>query len=446
MPLSSDDDFEYATPRKRSGCLKHVEVVDVLEDDVTDTYGADLTLTSSEARQVFYFSKQMFEYMCKHGTAERISQEAARIATVRNGVLLKRQEAHSRSEKLREFVSEKGLQKPSCAEIAQLRRKKNARKKNTDQIMGRNPDQVKVRRFETEHSDASQQTQEPSQLSASECLSQQHLGINKARTLWAKHSVPFFSHEPSAQSDFNEPKKIGERSAIGALAKQLAIDFRCSGEETFVAIDDAFRLPHTNYDVHGHFLSACIVFCTQKKTGHAFVRASVDHQKQAVVLKCKLSSNLTGRATQRKKVKIEDYSLQAAAMQADLQARENSLWQGKQRTSFTKRISNCKCALRLHYVATFNEWKATVTCNSHNGHSENVLPPPLLLPMNLIDVLQGLRSNMNATVQQQLQLCAKNGLPVTHDLIRRINASSSADPTFGLSPPNSGAFMATCVV
>jgi len=141
MPLSSDDDFEYATPRKRSGCLKHVEVVDVLEDGVTDTYGADLTLTSSEARQVFYFSKQMFEYMCKHGTAERISQEAARIATVRNGVLLKRQEAHSRSEKLREFVSEKGLQKPSCAEIAQLRRKKNARKKNTDQIMGRNPDQ-----------------------------------------------------------------------------------------------------------------------------------------------------------------------------------------------------------------------------------------------------------------------------------------------------------------
>jgi hypothetical protein len=419
MPLSSDDDFE------SSSCLKHVEVVAV-DDGVTDSLG-------SEARQVFYFSKQMFEYMCEHGTAERISQEAERIASVRKGVLLKRQEAHARTQKLREFVSEQGLQKPSGAEVAQLRRKKHARKKNTDQIMGRNPDQVKRRRFDTEHSEASQQIDELSQLSASasECLSQQQLGTKRPRMLWAKHSVPSFNPEPS-QSDFHEFDDC-KRSAVGALAKQLAIDFKCSGEETLVPIDDAFRLPHTNYELHGHFLSACIVFSTHKKTGHAFVRALVDHQKQAVVLKCKLSSNLTGRATQRKKAKIEDYSSQAAAMHADVQAKENSLWQGTQRTSFTKRVAKCNCALRLHYVAIFKEWKATVTCGYHKGHSENVLPPPLQVPKNLIDILQGLRSNLNATVKQQLQLCAENGLPVTHDLIRRINASSAADPTFGLS-------------
>ena len=122
MPLSSDDDFQSARPG-RSGCLNHVEVVDV-EDGVTDSHGL-----ASEDRQVFYFSKQMFEYMCEHGTAERISQEAERIASVRKGVLLKRQEAHSRSEKLREFVSDQGLQKPSGAEVAQLRRTKHARKK-----------------------------------------------------------------------------------------------------------------------------------------------------------------------------------------------------------------------------------------------------------------------------------------------------------------------------
>jgi hypothetical protein len=417
--MTSDDDFE-SRPR-RSGCLKHVDVA-ALEDGVTDSHSLAL-----EARQVFYFSKQMFEYMCEHGTAERISQEAERIASVRKGVLLKRQEAHSRSEKLRDFVSEQGLQKPSGSEVAQLRRKKHARKKNTDQIMGRNPDQVKRRRFDTEHSEASQQLEELSQLS--ECPSQQQLGTKRPRTLWGKHSVPFFNPEPSAESNFDDCK----RSAVGALAKQLAIDFNCSCEETFVAINDAFRLPHTNYELHGHFLSACIVFCTQKKTGHAFVRASVDHQKQSVVLKCKLSSNLTGRATQRKKAKIEDYSSQAAAMHADVQAKENSLWHGTQRTSFTKRISNCKCALRLHYVGTFKEWKATLTCNYHNHHSENVLPPPLLVPKNLIDILQGLRSNLNATMKQQLQLCAENGLPVTHELIRKINASAAADPTFGLS-------------
>lgn len=425
MPSSSDDDFESSRPR-RSGCLKHVEVVAV-EDGVTESCSL-----ASEARQVFYFSKQMFEYMCEHGTTERITQEAERIASVRKGVLLKRQEAHSRSEKLREYVSKEGLQKPSGAEVAQLRRKNHARKKNTDQIMGRNPDQVKRRRFDAEQSQASQQIDELSQVSASECMSQQQSGTKRPRTLWGKHSVPSFNHEPS---DFDGEKHFDDckRSAVGALAKQLAIDFKCSGEETLVAIDDAFRLPHSNYELHGHFLSACIVFCTQKKTGHAFVRAFVDHQKQAVVLKCNLSSNLTGRATQRKKAKIEDYSLQAAAMLADVQAKENTLWQGTQRTSFTKRVSNCKCALRLHYLATSKEWKATVTCNYHNGHSENLLPPPLQVPKNLIDILQGLRSNLNASVKQQLQLCAQNGLPVTHELIRRINASSAADPTFGLS-------------
>jgi hypothetical protein len=87
-----------------------------------------------------------------------------------------------------------------------------------------------------------------------------------------------------------------------------------------VSINDKFRLSHTNDKLHGDFWSACIVFCTRKNTGHAFVRASVDHQKQAVVLKCKLSSNLTGRATQREKAKVEDYSLKAAVMHADLQA------------------------------------------------------------------------------------------------------------------------------
>ena len=89
--------------------------------------------------------------------------------------------------------------------------------------MGRNSDQVKRRRFETEHSEASQHNEERSQVSASECLSQQELGTKRGRKLWAKHPVPFFDPEPSAQSDCDGEKHFDDckRSAVGALAKQL---------------------------------------------------------------------------------------------------------------------------------------------------------------------------------------------------------------------------------
>ena len=118
----------------------------------------------------------------------------------------------------------------------------------------------------------------------------------------------------------------------------------------------------------------------------------------------------------------------------DMKARDNALWAGKQRISFTKRVCNCKCALRLHYVKANKEWRATVTCAYHTGHAQEVLPTaPPQLPTTMIDLLQGLRSTMGATVQQQLNFCAQSGLPVTDDFIRRLNASPSADATFGLS-------------
>jgi hypothetical protein len=62
-----------------------------------------------------------------------------------------------------------------------------------------------------------------------------------------------------------------------------------------------------------------------------------------------------------KKKKEDDYSAQAAAIFEDMKARDNVLWAGKQRISFTKRVCNCKCALRLHYVQANKEWRATVT-------------------------------------------------------------------------------------
>ncbi len=433
--MDSDDDFEPPPERRRRVVLQDVSVVQC--SAVPEVSQA----VAPRETQVFYFSQKMFDYMCENGTAERIQQEASRLATQRKGDIVRRQQAATRTANLREFVQDKGFEKPSGPEISELRRRQHHTKKNTDQIMGRSVDSLKRRRYNADHSDASH-TEELSQLSqqpsASECVSSQNPKPKKrTRNLWAKFPVPPFNSGQSSQCAVIPPspcdddaEKNDERSAVAALAKQLAIDFK--GEDDIAPINEEFRLQQSTYN-QGHFLTSCIAFCTLKKTGQVFIRASVDNQKQAVVMKCKLSSDLTGRATQRKRLKQDDYGLQAAAMLEGLENRDNVLWQGKHRTSFTKRVCNCKCALRLRYVETAKEWRATITCEYHTGHADKILPPPLLVPTKVIDILQSLRSNINATVAQQLQLCAQNGLPVTADFIRRINASASADPSFGLS-------------
>jgi len=121
-------------------------------------------------------------------------------------------------------------------------------------------------------------------------------------------------------------------------------------------------------------------------------------------------------------------------MKEDVQSKANAVWAGARRTSFTKRNASCRCSLRLCYTAHANEWRIKKCCSSHNGHDDaEKLPAPQQLPSMFIDVLHNLRSQMSASVQQQAQFCEQNGLPITTDFIRRINASTGADPTFGLS-------------
>ena len=116
-------------------------------------------------------------------------------------------------------------------------------RKNTDHVMGRSADQLKRRRVASDLSDVSQ-TEECSQLSQQqpECVSSQTntSGKNK-RILWGKYSVPSLIPAPTVQSDSAEKDHI--KSAVAVLVKQLAIDFKCEGEDDFVPIDSAFRLP-----------------------------------------------------------------------------------------------------------------------------------------------------------------------------------------------------------
>lgn len=102
--FNDDDDFEDEPPQPRRG--------------------------TPSSQQVFYFSQKMFDYMCERGTAEHIHQEVIRMQSDRKGVLLKRHESNVRTARLRDFVKEKGYDKPRGSELAQLRRKQCATKKN----------------------------------------------------------------------------------------------------------------------------------------------------------------------------------------------------------------------------------------------------------------------------------------------------------------------------
>ena len=56
-------------------------------------------------KQVFYFSKKMFDFMCENDTAERTCQEGIRMASQRKADSLKRQKAILWTTNLREFVN-----------------------------------------------------------------------------------------------------------------------------------------------------------------------------------------------------------------------------------------------------------------------------------------------------------------------------------------------------
>ena len=436
--MSDSDPFEQSRQPRRPR-LQDIAVSAVVQVS-DDSSSADAVQDAEHAvrPQVFYYSPKMFEYLCENGTPDRIAQAALRKVEKRHGVLKKRKESHSRTEKLREYVKDHNVIKPSGPELARLRRKRAMTAKNTAQVMGRNPDQVKRRRYHEDHSELSQssQTHEASQQQLSHQASQeqhtcsQNQNKKRGRMLYASHSIPSI-HIAHGSDDDEAPQHVDTTRALAHFAKQLAFDCPFDDNDC-VPIVDNFCWPQTNYEVHGHFLSAVISLCTQKKTGEIFVRASVSSKRQYCDLKCKLSMNLTGRRTQRKKTKESDYIAQVALMQAGVEAKANDLWGAERRTSFTKRIASCKCRLRLQYKSS--QWCVSKCCSSHSGHDDvQNVPAPQQLPSNFIDVLHKLRSDISATVQQQDQFCEQNGLPVTHDFLRRINLSSAADPTFGLS-------------
>jgi hypothetical protein len=85
--------------------------------------------------QVFYYSPKMFQYLCENGTPDRIAQAALRKVENCHGVLKKRRESQLRAGKLREYVQDHNLSKPSGPELARLRRKRASTAKNTAGVM-----------------------------------------------------------------------------------------------------------------------------------------------------------------------------------------------------------------------------------------------------------------------------------------------------------------------
>ena len=176
------------------------------------------------ARQVFYFSRKMFDFMCLHGTADRIAQEAMRIASDRKGVLVKRKESKSRTSKLVQFTHDKGFEKPRGGELSELRRKRAARKRSTDFTMGRSKDSVKRTKYaaSSDRSPTDGASQQPSSqadvASQANIASQQHSqtdlrkGKKRGRELYSKFPVPAFVADQEVASSCTDFVRLLQNS------------------------------------------------------------------------------------------------------------------------------------------------------------------------------------------------------------------------------------------
>ena len=296
--MSDSDVFQEDTraPRRalRDLDVQRAEIQDVHVVEVSSDSDSDVS-----SRQIFYFSKKLFDFMCTGATEVRIEQAGRKNAADRKGVLIKRAEAGTRTEKLRHFVQGKGAEKPSGSKYAAAKRKRAAKKKNTDLQMGKGSrDKQKIAR----HCDESQ-SQPDSQLETSQ--PPEGSQKQKRRSLWGSVPVPSFTIQ---QGDMAEEDFVAEEDFAPKSDRLRNIRLDCTelinefpGQlDDCIALDGHFTLDSPYDNVHELILSSVIKRCTLLKTGNTFVRSVVDQRRRRFVLSCKLSDKLTGRKNERK--------------------------------------------------------------------------------------------------------------------------------------------------
>jgi hypothetical protein len=287
--LMSDSDFQDCQQPARRPRVRDVVVAEIPRD-------ADRQISESDMnadKQVFYFSKKLFDFMCEGATEDRIEGAGRKNAADRKGVLIKRAEAGIRTEKLRNFVQGKGAEKPSGSKYAAAKRKRAAQKKNTDIQMGKGSrDKQKIAR----HCDESQ-SQPDSQLETSQ--PPEGSQKPKRRNLWGSLPVPSYTIQQGDMAEEDFAPKSDRLRHIRLACTELINEFPGQLDDC-IALDEHFTLDSPYDNVHELILSSVITRCTLLKTGNAFVRSVVDQRHHRFVLSCKLSDKLTGRKNERK--------------------------------------------------------------------------------------------------------------------------------------------------
>jgi hypothetical protein len=192
--LMSDNDFEDRQQPARRPVVPPVRVRDVGVAKISRE--ADRRICESDLnadKQVFYFSKKLFEFISGGLSEERILLTGQKHVAQKQGVLVKRAEQRNRADKLRGFVQLKQLQKPSGSVHASNKRKRSARNKSTEFTIGRSRDARK--RHASQESDQSQQPESSQRLGDDSQPTAPHsqtnvLPIKRKRHLWATHPLP----------------------------------------------------------------------------------------------------------------------------------------------------------------------------------------------------------------------------------------------------------------
>jgi hypothetical protein len=269
------------------------------ERDVTRA-PAPAPASECQVPQVFYFSKKLFDFVCAGATEEYIQRIGQEKAAERKGILKKREEGLVRTDKIRALVEEKGAKKPSHSELSSLYRQRNVRKAATARQTARR--NRKKQSHEICDLSGREGREDGNSVEAESQRNSQSQSVqSKTRILWQTVPIPQSVNDKEAVLDHAEAdsEPLSMQHSIRHACNKLCNDYTQELDDC-VAIDTSFKVPRTNYDIHGQILSRVITRCTMHKTGHVFVRWKVDHKNKFFTLLCKLSNKLTGRQTERK--------------------------------------------------------------------------------------------------------------------------------------------------
>jgi hypothetical protein len=179
----------------------------------------------------------------------------------------------------------------------------------------------------------------------------------------------------------------------------------------------------------GHMLAQNISYATLTKTDYLFVIGDCYRKKGYKTLMCKASSLISSKRKQPISVPPATYHESLVQLAANEQDYDNTLWNGAKRRTSSKRLNECKVAIRLH-LSNAGAWTCFFKQNSH-CHAETAPAAPVVIPQAVAQSLVQTHTSANLSSSQAARMCAQQSTFIPRSTLRRLLMTNVDDATWG---------------